>query len=215
MFVTLLLSFATLYSAFVPIRAEAPIPPDGWWCSPMLGFSRVMTLPYCLRAFYRMPEGDDIVHYTTDAQQGTQSSWTQVPKRYVNDPNNPQCIITIDLQGHSLHSTYVAVAPSVVRAMAASLITKCLELNQGGVRTYGLGNTINEMLIVPTSYDDGSPIDIWGDRSRTISPDSTVESSDGADSVMLVPPGGYGMFYMGLFIFGRLDAVPLLYRRLC
>ena len=181
----------------VRIRADDyPVPPDGYYCSTSLGFKNP-AMTACMAAWYNMPRGS--LPTTFSRPLATSNNYVQVPDAYSNSESNPQCTITIDLDGHSKDSVSVTVPWDVVREMTQDLILRCVTGQTGGMMTYGIAGTI-ERLLEPTSYDGiAIPVPM----------PAAVEQPDGSiDSVAFPPPaagaeateGGYSEYLNTPFI---------------
>ena len=105
-------------------------------------------------------------------------------------------MITIDLDGHSKDDVSVAVSWNDIKQMARSLIAECVSQSLGGVRTYGMKNTL-QALLEPTSYDDGRPIDLGAIPMPVEQPDGNIDSVAIPDSVSITANGGYSKSFLG------------------
>lgn len=109
------------------------------------------------------------------------SNFVTVPKRYADSGVHPNCIITIDLDGHSKDNVFVLVPWKKVRTMAEDIIDKCIEgVGWGGFQTWGLQRTFDSVL--------NSTLD---DREVVKDPvPAVVELPDGTldTSVVAIPP---------------------------
>ena len=171
---------------FAHSKAESPTPPDGWWCDDSLGLWSKGATQACRIAWAQMPSNVENMIYTTLAPPGEPYPFHQVPIRYRDNTRNPRCFITIDLDGHSKNDTMVVVSDGYVRHMAYSLMTKCVLQRsgpEGGVRTYGLGSTISQMIHNPVRYEDGSRIDDPVLMVGVEGPDGTVSQVGRMDPV--------------------------------
>ena len=140
--------------------AELPVPRDSLACTPNLGFTTSFaSIPY-RSAFAKIPPSAQLSHFTPNLPSpATANNYVQVPEIYYDSESHPSFMITIELDGHSQTNTSVSVSYDKVKSMARTLYAECLPHHEGGVRTYGLGDTL-QALLEPTAYSDGSPIEL-------------------------------------------------------
>lgn len=115
---------------------------------------------------------------------------------YTDNGANPQCVIAIDLDGHSKDNVSVEVSWNDIKQMAWTLMAECIPQQLGGVRTYGMANTL-QALLEPTAYSDGSPIDLGGVPAAVEQPDGTINSVGIPESLSVSADGGYSEPFLG------------------
>ena len=115
---------------------------------------------------------------------------------YTDNEANPQCIITIGFDGHSKDNVSIEISWNDIKQMAWSLTAKCIPQQLGGVRTYGMANTL-QALLEPTAYIDGSPINIDGVHAAAVEqPDGTINSVAIPESLSVSADGGYSESFL-------------------
>ena len=76
-----------------------------------------------------------------------------------NPPENPSCVITIDLAGLPQRDDSVSILSTTLRAIVTSLITQCIEpITWGGFATYGIDSTGEGLFPGPMSTKIGKVI---------------------------------------------------------
>ena len=167
--------FVLLCSLFVADAAAIyPESPDTRICSQSLG--RPLRHWACIAAINNLPTGNLPSIFTTRAQSAA-NNYIQVPVRYGGARPMPSCIITIDLDGHSLTDQFVSVPWDEIRKMAQVVVEHCVDIfNVGGFITYGVGRTF-ESLVFPTAYGPDSDIPT----------PAVVRQPDGASSYVAIP----------------------------
>jgi len=181
--ITDLCAITILFSLYtMQIRADIhPVPPDGYYCSTSLGF-RYPAMAACLAAWQDIPRGSGPSIFTTQPRTPT-NKYVQVPQSYTDNNLNPQCTITIDLDGHSETDEFVLVPYDVIKDMTQDLITQCVTGQMGGRMTYVMKGTLDSLL-EPTAYD-GSAI--------FVPLLAVVEQPDGSTGSIVFPPPAVGL----------------------
>ena len=152
--------------------------PDTFSCNPLLGMT--LKRPSCEAALSNLPRGNLPSIFTT-RQGAPTNNWIHVPKRYYDSDHNPECSISVDLDGHSQHNVFVLIPWDKVRAMASDVISSCIDgLSWGGWETYGL-NASFEALMPPSPYD-----------SHTPAIPAVIHNPDGSEASTIAIPEGYG-----------------------
>ena len=133
--------------------------------------------------------------FTTRTIRGGGSNFVTVPKRFVDSEERPNCVITVDLDGHSQHNVFVLLPWTEIRAMAEELLDACVVgLGWGGFETYGLKKTY-DALINPTLYDPdeaNNPVPAAveqpdGDVDSVAIPSDTTTQGYGEDAFSYLP----------------------------
>ena len=177
-----------------------PEEPDAMSCNPILGEG--LKRSPCEAALANLPRGALPSIFTT-RQSEPRNNWNQVPVRRVDSDHNPECSITIDLDGHSQNDVFVLVPWDKIRAMAQDVIGICVDgFSWGGWETYGLNATF-EALMPPAPYHAIPP----PDPATVVNPDGSEDSSSVA-----MPEGyggrhGFSKSYSNLFILSSPTAV--------
>ena len=176
-------------------RASFPVPPDGWECNSNLGFANRFARSACQLAWMQMLNGPQPKSFTTGASFTSSSNDIQVPVVYTDNEANPQCITTIDLDGHSKDNVSIEISWNDIKQMASSLMAECIPHQLGGVRTYGMANTL-QALLESTTYIDGSPINLGGVHAAGEQPDGTINSVAIPESLSVSADGGYNESFL-------------------
>lgn len=138
-----------------------PVSPDAQRCSGVLG--RPLGPLACQAVVNNLPRGTLPSIFTTRARTPV-NNYIQVPVLYTNAGPDPACMVTIDLDGHSLTDQFIFVPWDEVRKMAQSIVDSCVSpMNRGGYITYGIGRTL-QSLVHPTTYEGNNadiPTPIW------------------------------------------------------
>ena len=142
----------------------------------------------------QMPMGPQPKSFTTGASFAS-SNDIQVPVVYTDNEANPQCMITIDLDGHSKDNVSIEISWNDIKQMAWSLMAECIPQQLGGVRTYGMADTL-QALLKPTAYSDGSPINLGGVHAAVEQPDGTINSVAIPESLSVSANGGYSESFL-------------------
>lgn len=158
-------------SPYVPNAiASYPVSPDAHACSQFLG--RPLGHWACQAALDNLPSGTLPSIFTNRAHTAT-NNYIQVPVRYTDTEDEPSCMITVDLDGHSQSDQFVFVPWNEIREMAQIIVDTCVDIfGRGGFITYGVGRTL-EALIHPTAYAESNaeiPTPAWVQQ-----PDGTIE----------------------------------------
>ena len=167
-----ILCLCTLFaSPYVPYAvASYPVSPDAQACSLIHGHP--LGHRACQAALDNLPRGTLPSIFTNRAHTAT-NNYIQVPVRYWDIGDEPSCMITIDLDGHSQSDQFVFVPWNEIREMAQIIVDTCVDIfNRGGFITYGVGRTL-EAMIHPTAYGGNNaevPTPAWVQQ-----PDGTVE----------------------------------------
>ena len=163
------LSALSLSTFILHAVAFYPQPPDARGCSRFLGYP--LDRRACQAAVNNLPRGTLPSIFTTRQHTAT-NNYIQVPVRYNDTELTPSCVVTIDLDGHSLTDQFVAIPWDEIRKMAQLVVDICVSLlDRGGFVTYGVGRTL-ESLIYPTAYGENNaeiPTPAWVQQ-----PDETI-----------------------------------------
>ena len=166
----LCLSALSLILFIIHAMALYPQPPDVRACSRFLGHP--LDRRACQAAVDNLPRGTLPSIFTTRRHTAT-NNYIQVPVRYHDTELTSSCVVTIDLDGHSLTDQFVSVPWDEIRKMAQVVVDICVSfLDRGGFITYGVGRAL-ESLIHPTTYGINNaeiPTPAWVQQ-----PDGTVE----------------------------------------
>lgn len=171
------LCLLTLLVSSYPASTMASYPhfPDAQSCSQFLGFP--LSHQACQAAVDSLPRGTLPSIFTTREHTGT-NNYIQVPVRYPGIDSTPSCVVTVDLDGHSLRDQFVFVPWDEIREMAQRVVNLCVDsTHRGGFITYGIPRTL-ESLIRPTAYG--------GDNTEIPAP-AWVRQPDGTVDVVAIP----------------------------
>lgn len=173
----LCLSALSLFPFINLAIALYPQPPDARACSRFLG--NPLDRRACQAAVGNLPRGTLPSIFTTRRHTAT-NNYIQVPVRsHDTEPTSSSCVVTIDLDGHSLTDQFVSVPWDEIRKMAQVVVDICVSLlDRGGFITYGVGRTL-ESLIHPTMY---------GENNAEIPTPAWVQQPDGTVEFVAIPP---------------------------
>ena len=101
-----------------------PVSPDTYACRSSLGYP--LGRWACRLALNNIPEGALPNIFTTRARTAT-NNYIEVPVRYVDSESRPDCIITIDLDGHSERDQFMFVPWNEIREMAQVVVDNCVD----------------------------------------------------------------------------------------
>ena len=141
--------------------------PDTLACSRV--YQRTLGHGACQAAVDNLPRGALSSIFTTRARTAT-NNYVQVPVSYADAEPVSNCVVTVDMDGHSQNDQFVVVPWDDIREMAQAVVDTCVgPWTRGGFITYGVGRTL-ESLIHPTAYGANNPTPAW-----VLQPDDTVE----------------------------------------
>ena len=143
------------------VKAQEPEYPDGWLCTPTMGFAQPSKLQACYAALRKIPRGTTLIQLTSfNVQRTNPANWVQLPRVWKDDDVAPQCVVEVYTRSRSVNDIFIPLTYDRLISMTLSLIDHCLlPSNQGGIRTYGLLHTVYMMQNRPVTYLGRLPFD--------------------------------------------------------
>lgn len=159
------------------INAYEPTAPNICSCSQGLG--EHLNRLRCEIAGSEIPQDATLRTFSTK-EPSENDDWIGLPQRFADSHGRPECVIAVELEGHSQTDISLVASWDTIRTIAFNVITNCVDRQGwGGWETFGLDRTFRA-LIPPQPYE------VPTQPAVVVNPDGP------SDTIVAMPEGAGG-----------------------